>query len=310
MLRWRLAAFLVLALAACGRQDPLARARADCANDSLPASGQANACRALIDAGDLSGADRANALAASGRAQARAGDTRAALEDFASALAIDDGNAGALEGRAEILIRSGQLDAAAPLVQRLVAAGGGAKAHLLAGEIAAGRGDYNAAIEAFSAVLQRQPRNAAAIAGRARMREALGDDQGAKVDFDAAIAIDPHLADALAGRCWLAIQQNRDPARDGPAQEDAEAAVAVAPRDFNAQTCLGILALRAHQWRQAKAAFDVAVDLRPGDPLALFGRGVARRRGGDGAGLTDMNQARDFDHHIGERFDGLGVATY
>jgi hypothetical protein len=37
---------------------------------------------------------------------------------------------------------------------------------------------------------------------------------------------------------------------------------------------------------------------------------VARRRGGDGAGLTDMNQARDFDHHIGERFDQLGVATY
>jgi tetratricopeptide (TPR) repeat protein len=310
MLRWRLAAFLVLALAACGRQDPLARARADCANDSLPASGQANACRALIDAGDLSGADRANALAASGRAQARAGDTRAALEDFASALAIDDGNAGALEGRAEILIRSGQLDAAAPLVQRLVAAGGGAKAHLMAGEIAAGRGDYNAAIEAFSAVLQRQPRNAAAIAGRARMREALGDDQGAKADFDAAIGIDPHLADALAGRCWLAIRQTRDPASDGPARADAEAAVAAAPRDFNAQTCLGILALRAHQWPQAKAAFDVAVDLRPGDPLALFGRGVARRRGGDGAGLTDMNQARDFDHHIGERFDGLGVATY
>ena len=310
MMRWRLAALLVLALAACSRQDPLARARMDCANDALPASAQANACRALIDSGDLSGPDRANALAASGRAHARAGDTRTALQDFAAALAIDDANLGALEGRAAILIRSGQLDAAAPLVQRLVAEGGGAKAHLMAGEVAAGRGDYNAAIEAFSAALQREPRNAAAFAGRARMKEALGDNAGAKADFDAAIGIDPRLADALAGRCWLAIQESRDPAHDQEARQDAEAAVAAAPRDFNAQTCLGILALRAHQWPQAKLAFDVAVDLRPGDPLALFGRGVARRRGGDGAGLTDMNQARDFDHHVGERFDGLGVATY
>lgn len=310
MMRWRVAALLVLMLAACERADPLARARADCLNDALPASAQANACRALIDSGNLPAADRANALAHSGAAHARAGDTRTALQDFAAALAIDDGNAAALEGRAAILIRSGQLDAAQPLVERLVSVSGNAKAHLMAGEIAAGRGDYNAAIEAFSGALQREPRNAAALAGRARMKEALGDNDGAKTDFDAAIAIDPRLADARAGRCWLAIEQNRDAANDGQAREDAEAAVAAAPRDFNAQTCLGILALRAHQWPEAKAAFDVAVDVRPGDPLALFGRGVARRRGGDGPGLTDMNQARDFDHHIGERFDQLGVATY
>jgi tetratricopeptide (TPR) repeat protein len=208
------------------------------------------------------------------------------------------------------LIRSGQFDAAQPLVERLVASGAGARAQLMAGEIAAGRGDYNAAIEAFSAVLQSDSRNAPALAGRARMKEALGDHDGAKADFDAAIAIDPNLADARAGRCWLAIQQSRDPAGDAPARDDAEAAVAAAPRDFNAQTCLGILALRAHQWLEAKQAFEVALAVRPGDPLALFGRGVARRRSGDGPGVTDMNQARDFDHHIGEHFDQLGVVTY
>jgi hypothetical protein len=50
--------------------------------------------------------------------------------------------------------------------------------------------------------------------------------------------------------------------------------------------------------------------VEPGNPTALFGRGVARRRGGDGDGSRDMNQARDFDHHIGEQFDRLGVRTY
>ncbi|MBS0384673.1 MAG: tetratricopeptide repeat protein [Proteobacteria bacterium] len=310
-MRWRWAALVVLALAACTRPDPLARARADCANEALPPSAQANACSALIDSSDLPAAERADALALSGVAHARAGDTRTALQEFASALAVDDGNARALEGRAHILIRSGQFDAAEPLVERLVASGAaGARAHLMAGEIAAGRGDYNAAIEAFSAALQREPRNAVALAGRARMKEAQGDHDGARADFDAAIAIDPNLAAARAGRCWLAIQQSRDPAGDGPAREDADAAVAAAPRDFDAQTCLGILALRARQWPDAKQAFDVALAVRPGDPMALFGRGVARRRSGDGPGITDMDQARDFDHHIGERFDQLGVATY
>lgn len=303
-------AALILVLAGCQRADPLARARTDCANDALPASAQANACGALIDGGNLTGADRANALANSGAAHARAGDTRSALQDYAAALAIDDSNNRALEGRANILIRSGQFDAAEPLVERLVASGGGAGAHLMQGQIAAGRGDYQAAVEAFDAALSEDAHNAVALAGRARMKEALNDNDGAMADFDAAIGIDANLADARAGRCWLAIQQSRDPSNDTRARQDAEAAVAAAPRDFNAQSCLGILALRSHEWPVAKQAFDVAVAARPGDPLALFGRGVARRRGGDGAGLTDMNQARDFDHHIGERFDQLGVATY
>ena len=303
-------AALVLALAGCQRADPLARARTDCANNALPASAQANACGALIEGGNLTGADRANALANSGVAHARAGDTRSALQDFAAALAIDDSNGRALEGRASILIRSGQFDAAEPLVERLVAGGAGGRAHLMQGEIAAGRGDYQAAVEAFDAALSEDGHNAVALAGRARMKVALEDNDGAMADFDSAVSIDPNLADARAGRCWLAIQQTRDPTNDGRAREDAEAAVAAAPRDFNAQTCLGILALRAHEWPVAKQAFDVALEVRPGDPLALFGRGVARRRAGDGPGLTDMNQARDFDRHIGERFDQLGVATY
>jgi tetratricopeptide (TPR) repeat protein len=301
---------LLLALAACQRPDPLARARADCANDALPASAQANACGALIEGGNLTGADRANAFANSGAAHARAGDTHSALQDFATALAVDDSNSHALEGRANILIRSGQFDAAEPLVERLVAGGAGARAHLMQGEIAAGRGDYRAAVEAFDAALSEDGHNAVALAGRARMKVALADNDGAMADFDSAIGIDPRLADARSGRCWLALRLNRDPANDGRAREDGEAAVNAAPRDFNAQTCLGILRLRAHQWDGAKAAFETAIAIRPGDPLALFGRGVARRRGGDGAGLTDMNEARDFDHHIGERFDQLGVATY
>ena len=58
------------------------------------------------------------------------------------------------------------------------------------------------------------------------------------------------------------------------------------------------------------AAFDAALAVEPGNPTALFGRGVARRRSGESAGREDMNQARDFDGHIGEAFDEWGVETF
>jgi Tfp pilus assembly protein PilF len=142
------------------------------------------------------------------------------------------------------------------------------------------------------------------------VKQAQGDADGAMADFSAAIAIDPQFADARAGRCWLALRQQREPRDDAQAREDADIGVTQAPRNTEAQTCLGILQLRAGEWANAEASFDAALAMEPGDPIALFGRGVARRRGGEGAGITDMNQARDFDRHIGEKFDQLGVTTY
>ena len=293
----------LLALAACERADPLARARADCANAALAPLAQVEACGTLITSGGLESAAHAEALA----------NTGAALRDFAAALALDDANAPALEGRARILIASGQFGAAEPLVERLIATNAaGARAHLLQGQIAAGRSDYAAALDAFDTAVGEEPHNLAALVGRARMEEALSDGNAAMADFSAAIAIDPHSPDARAGRCWLTLNQLNGGAQhdDTQAREDAEEAVARAPRDFSAQTCWGVLHLRASEWAQAQQSFDAALTIQPGDALALFGRGVARRRGGDGAGLTDMNQARDFNHHIGERYDQLGVATY
>ena len=72
-------AALILVLAGCQRADPLARARTDCANDALPASAQANACGALIDGGNLTGADRANARVAQNLFRMATGTGREAL---------------------------------------------------------------------------------------------------------------------------------------------------------------------------------------------------------------------------------------
>jgi lipoprotein NlpI len=68
--------------------------------------------------------------------------------------------------------------------------------------------------------------------------------------------------------------------------------------------------LRARQWDAARDSYDAALAITPGNPTALFGRGVARRRGGDDLGTADMNQARDFSPNIDQAFNRLGVDTY
>ncbi len=298
----------VLALAACEPSDPLAASRATCADADRAPADRITACSALIDSGELDEAQRAEIQAHRGGAHREAGDVTPALRDFEAVLRVDEDNSEALEGRAAILLASGQLDAAEPLVTRLIATGDRLdRAHLLRGDIAMRRGDYQAAIAAYDEALQRNSRLALALAHRGRARQRLEDNAGALDDFDAALRIDTSLVDARAGRCWLSLLRNEEISR---ARTDAEAAVAADPQNVEAQICRGILQLRGQEWDGARASFDAALAIEPGNPTALFGRGVARRRGGDGEGREDMNRARDFDRHIGERFDDLGVRTY
>ena len=60
----------------------------------------------------------------------------------------------------------------------------------------------------------------------------------------------------------------------------------------------------------AKASFEAVLAIDAGNTTALFGRGIARNRSGDRAGTRDMNQARDFEQNISQRFDEYGVRTY
>jgi tetratricopeptide (TPR) repeat protein len=304
-----LAALGALALAGCGRErDPLAEQRAACADAARPPQERAAACTALLETGELDEAQRAQTHAHRGAANGAGGDVTAALRDFEAALRIDEGQPEALEGRAAILLASGQLDAAEPLIERLIADGHAlAAAHLMRGDIAALRGDHAAALTEFDAALEQDPRLALAHAHRARARLRLGDQAGARADYDAAIRFDGALAEARAGRCWLNLIQQRDLEQ---ARTDAEAGAAADPRLVEAQLCRGVLQLRGGEWANAQASFEAALAVEPGNPTALFGRGVARRRSGDGAGREDMNLARDFDRHIGATFDEWGVETF
>lgn len=306
-LKWLWGGVLAFALTACG--DVLApeadnAARCERLSD---AAARSAACTAVIDDPEVAADVKASAFATRADIRLAAGEVTPALRDYESALGLEADNAAALLGRARILIDSGQLDAAEPLLRRAIEAHNMGQAHELMGLIDLRRGSFDSAIENFNAALAADDRSAVSMSGRARAKQRMGDLEGAASDFDAAIRADGDLVDARAGRCWLDLNQERELPR---ALRDAEAAVAVAPNNVEAQLCRGVLQLREGEWVAAKTSFDAALTVEPGNPMALFGRGVARRRSGDGEGRQDMNLARDFDGHIGEQFDDLGVRTY
>lgn len=310
MRAWVAMVVAAAALAACDRvsDDPLARDRVTCENANADATERDTACTALIDSGELNEAARAEAQAHRGVARRAAGQVTPALRDFEAALRVDENNAEALAGRAAILLASGQLDAVEPLVDQLIAQGDELdQAHLMKGDIAFQRGDYQAAITSYDEAINSNRGLALAYAHRGRAKQRLQDDVGALADFDAAVRNDNDLVDARAGRCWLSVQQSRNLDR---ARGDAETAVAAAPENVEAQLCRGVLQLRGGEWAGARTSFEAALAVEPGNPTALFGRGVARRRGGDRDGSDDMDRARDFDRHIGEAFDNMGVRTF
>jgi tetratricopeptide (TPR) repeat protein len=308
---WSASALVVLALAACERTppDPLAEARGVCADDGAEAEARIEACGALINSGSLEDAERGQALSRRGEATQEAGDVTDALRDYNAALAIDEANVLALKGRASIMIASGQLDAAEPLVQRLLTSGEyAADAHFFVGEIARLRGDGDAARAAYDAAIAADRRYAPALTSRGLIKQNALDYSGAIEDYNAALNANPQLTGAMAGRCWANVLM-RD-GNLGRARSDADAAAEADPRNVQAQLCRGLLQLRAGEWEAAQASYDAVLEVEPGNPNALFGRGVARRRSGDNEGRDDMNRARDFDRHIASAFEDLGVRTY
>jgi tetratricopeptide (TPR) repeat protein len=302
---WLVGAFVALALAACDRTEV-----ADDSERCLTAEeaeAKIEACTAAAQNESLTPEQRSVAFSTRGEAQEQAGDVTAALRDYGSAIDLDGENPAALVGRGRILLASGQLDAAEPVVRRAIEVNQAGEAYQILGQIQVRRGEFSEAITSFNSALNHEPRFAVALAGRARAKQRLNDLAGAANDYDQAIRADGNLAEARAGRCWLDLNEARELTR---ARQDADAAVSSDPRNVEGQLCRGILQLREGEWADAKASFEAALAVESGNPIALFGRGVARRRSGDNDGTEDMNQARDFDGHIGEQFDQLGVRTH
>lgn len=300
---------LAFALGACqpaAAPDPLSEAREDCASAGTEANARKLACDTVLASTDLAPRDRVTALVSRGDANSADNSPTAALADYAAALALEPESAEAKLGRAGILLNSGQLDAAAPLIDSVIQSGAlASRAHLLRGKLRILAGDVGGAMPEFDAAIAQDGRNAEAFAQRGLAKQKFEDYAAAERDFDAAIRLDSREPYARAGRCWNRIYQNGDIAA---ARADAEAAIAASPALVTAQLCLGLTQLRQQNWADARTAYDDALAHDSANAAALFGRGYARRQAGESAqGAADIRRAYEFNSHIDEEFERLGV---
>jgi tetratricopeptide (TPR) repeat protein len=303
---------LVLALGACDfiqpsqPEDPSGRLAAECADQRRDGAEREAACSQLLDLADIDQTVRAEALAHRGEVRRDGGQPTQALADFNAALAIAPEQSGAQLGKAAILIESGQLQAAEPMVEAVIERGELlGQAHLIRGNLRLRWGDVSRAVQDYDAAIAADSRLADAYAQRGSAKQGYEEFGQAREDFDRAINIESENAVARAGRCWNRLLQDQGA---GDARNDAEVAVRAAPEMFSAQTCLGMAALKVEDYPVALAAYEAAVAIEPGNAEALYGRGVARIRNGQRReGNDDVDQAQRFNSRADARFRALDV---
>ncbi|MDX2274783.1 MAG: tetratricopeptide repeat protein [Hyphomonadaceae bacterium] len=277
-----------------------------CLDDGAAPADRRTRCDEVLAQPALESAQRAAALSVRGELKRRAGDPTGALADFNAALALDEALSEAKLGRAAVLLDSGQLDAAEPLINGVIEQGDApARANYLLGLLRARQGNPDAARTAFDASVAADNRNAEVFAARGTLRQAHGDEAGAMQDFDAALRLDGPNREALGGRCWSRVRQSGDLAT---ALRDAEAALEVSVRDKTAQLCRGLIQLRREDWTEARAAYDAVLLNEPTNAAALYGRGLARRELGErDEAADDIRSAFRLDSGIDREFERLGV---
>jgi len=104
--------------------------------------------------------------------------------------------------------------------------------------------------------------------------------------FERALALDPRYARAYAGlgdASWLKYVASKDPQWVGAARQACERALALDPQLAAAQVCLGTVANGTGRYREAAAAFQLALEREPTSDDAYRGLGQAYERLGKAA---------------------------
>ena len=80
------------------------------------------------------------------------------------------------------------------------------------------------------------------------------------------------------------------------------------PNDPYAHDNIGLINLKMKQYDKAIAQYNLSLKTDPDRARALYGRGLARARNGQGpAGISDMSTASGIQPNIAEEFKRYGV---
>jgi len=204
------------------------------------------------------------------------------------------------------------------------------------------RNDYERAVADYSEAIRLDPAFTAAFYGRGLAYRAKRDTSHAIADFDEAIRLQPKFAPAfiargavyldkkeydraiaeytealltepvertvtyaLFDRCWARFLAGRD-LQDALA--DCTKALSLRPNDAWTLNARGFTYLKLGEFDRSIADFDAALIVNSKMAVSFYGRGLARRRAGDGqAADKDMEMARTIRADIADAVAEYGV---
>ena len=308
---------------------------------TLDALGQAD--RALDDYGEAIRLDPKGPLAFFGRGVLLASRKRAftrAIADFDKVLELQPDNIDALILRGDAYSQLGQPGRALSDLNRAVAdAPDNAQAILHRGVAQGRRGEDRLALADYDRVLLLDPRYVDALVNRAAVYASLGRAADAIRDRDAALAIqpnnpialynrgyahfgqraydkaiadydnaiqlDPSLGAAYNNRCLTRAIAGRDLVK---AMADCDVALKLMPVNLDVREVRGFIYLKLGDPAIAIAEYNAALAVNPNQPLALWGRGLARIRNGETKeGEADQAAARVLDPNVERQFSIYGL---
>lgn len=147
---------------------------------------------------------------------------------------------------------------------------------------------YENAIADYDTALRRRPDNPLRVrALKARAIAAQGDQLSAVREFEAVLKAGPAVPEALSGLCLTLIATK---GRDASEPICKRAFMADGPEGFG-HVEIGAAYYAAGAYVPALDAFCKAVEKSPGNPVALFGRGWAKKKMGNPGGDIDIAEA-------------------
>ena len=155
---------------------------------------------------------------------------------------------------------------------------------------------FDLAIADFREAIRLNPKDASVYIERGNIYRDNGNVEGAVADFSDAIRIAPTEALAYAHRCWARAVIGRELAL---ALADCDEALRLKPGVAIWLAERGLVRLRLDRVDDAIADFNAALAIDGRAYVALYGRGLAKLKAGDGAGgNADIAAAKAADANI------------
>jgi tetratricopeptide (TPR) repeat protein len=263
-------------------------------------------CGQLIASRRYAAADLASLYVQRGQIYLAMRKANLAISDFSSAIKLAPDLIDAYRGRAEAHFLNRDFKSAAADHTRAIALKPN-DAWLLYGraQLYYHANDCQRAIQDYSSAIKLEPSTAQIYAQRALCYGITGDRALQLADYERAAELEPDSFAHASRVCDLMLRVRSAEETVGK----CSAVIACRPNAASAFGMRGLAYVKLGKFREAIADFDAALVLIASDPIALFGRGVAKLRSGDEAGgRADIAAATRVNAHIAETVGEYGVA--